>query len=180
MLFYFLPKIFSADIIRKHGLRFSEGIHSGEDQLFSLEYSMRTVGSVYVDTPLYDYYLDRTLPYSRKTNAEDWYLVDVEIPDTPPEVHKALKFYMGQISIGYISGGVTAKMDSQYIRMRREKAKSFMRHLLTSKHLSFPRKVYMFIACYFPIPLARMIISFWQSHKSTPATRTKEDTIPRW
>ncbi|MBQ7169137.1 MAG: glycosyltransferase family 2 protein [Synergistaceae bacterium] len=178
-------KIFSADIIRRHSLTFREGIHYGEDQIFALEYLIRTAGSVYVEKPLFSILmrqgsLMRPGTSGRKwQNKEDWYMLILNLPDITPEIREALKVYAGKACIGDISSAVHGKKDSGYIHMRREKARLFMRDILFSKRISSVRKLWSICLVYFPIVIVKLAVSLRKSLK--PDVRnTKKEAIPYW
>ncbi|MBQ6971393.1 MAG: glycosyltransferase [Synergistaceae bacterium] len=109
-------KIFLADIIRQHGLRFSEGMHYGEDQLFGLEYLFLTGGSAYIETPLFDI-LSRPdsamhVPLSeRRKDKEDWHSVILSKPGLPPEIYRAFRIYTGKDRLQSITYAGMDKVD---------------------------------------------------------------------
>lgn len=49
-------KIFRGDIIRQHDLRFTSGLHWGEDFVFVMQYLEHAERMSYITTPVYDYF----------------------------------------------------------------------------------------------------------------------------
>ena len=49
-------KIFRGDIIRQHDLRFTSGLHWGEDCVFVMQYLEHAERMSYITTPVYDYF----------------------------------------------------------------------------------------------------------------------------
>ncbi|MBQ6665340.1 MAG: glycosyltransferase family 2 protein [Synergistaceae bacterium] len=178
-------KIFSADVIRKYDLKFRERIYYGEDTLFTWEYTFKMRGSIYIAKSLFDILerpgsLTRT-PFTARmwTNKEDRYEIIMSKPECTPELRKAFMINCGRAYIGEIVSVLKENLDGENIRTRREKAKPFMRDILSSAHVSTKDKLRAICMVYFPVPLARLAMFLWHCIKPF-RNREKKEVIPYW
>ena len=178
-------KILSAEIIRRNNLRFRYHIHYGEDQLFTLEYLLTMSGSIYIDTPLFAIFeregsATRT-PYRKRKwhNKEDWYEIIMNEAEAVPELREALRIFCARGYIGEAASVIDEGLESEVIRDYRERAKPFVRDILSSKRIGLLRKIYTIIIAHAPISVAKLAISLWKFVKPIPEKQCKE-TIPYW
>lgn len=185
-------KLFRADVIRRYNLRFYEGIHYGEDQLFTFEYLIKMKGSFYVDKPLFD-----TLyrpgssthvahPKQLKTNSKDWVSFLVDNPEIPPDAREAAAAYAASMYMFRYKSALEGSSDVNNILSSRKTARKYLKYCLSRRVKSIPKKIYTVLTTYMPIPLARGILRLVRSIKRyryrknmNKPTKIRE-VIPYW
>ena len=187
-------KIFSSNVIREHNIMFPNNIHYGEDQLFMLEYMLQMNGMILLNTPLVNvlYRPDSAehITYNERRIFVDGKLVDfaqmmIDMAKTP-ELKKLLKFNHARLMRFELLTALRRKASTDRINKVREKMRIYLHEYITSKYISFARKVKFLYLAYMPIPLAKFSMLLLNIlHKSINIVKHSnkkeiEEIIPYW
>lgn len=96
-------KIFKADIIKEHNIKFIENLSVSEDEIFTLDYCRFIKSMMVISTPLYNYYRKKDGLTHRKKEVSEWLSLADNLRDLSESYSNSnLKRYLSERFVEYL------------------------------------------------------------------------------
>lgn len=178
-------KIYKRDIISGYHLKFKEGIHYGEDQLFNFEYINNVKSAFVIGKPLF-YILER--PYKgiyteQKENKEDWIPLIASNTQNTPETTRAAKEYYVLVFMIRMLMAFKNKTEHNRVKQFQKKMRLYAREFLSSQRVSLIRKLAFLCMALLPVRLSKLILTvpfYVRTMMKRIKDRNNAEIIPYW